>query len=98
MALKKLQADVRLVFATLRALEDEVRGGRFRADLFYRIQGITITVPPLRERRADIAPLVSQFVHQLSARHGNEPPRFTRSARAALVAYAWPGNVGSCGT
>jgi DNA-binding NtrC family response regulator len=89
----KLQADVRLVFATLRALEDEVKACRFRADLFYRIQGISLRVPPLRERRADIPPLLAQFVGQLSARHGTSPPRFTRSARIALLTYGWPGNV-----
>jgi len=89
----KLQADVRLVFATLRPLEEEVRAGRFRADLFYRVQGITVHVPPLRDRRADIPPLLTQSLEQLSARHGTRPPRFTRSARAVLVAYGWPGNV-----
>ena len=89
----KIQADVRLVFATLRALEDEVRAGRFRADLFYRVQGITIRVPPLRDRHADIPPLLTQFVEQLSARHGTQPPRFTRSVRAVFVSYEWPGNV-----
>ena len=89
----KIQADVRLIFATLRALEDEVRAGRFRADLYYRVQGITIRVPPLRDRHADIPPLLTQFVEQLSARHGTQPPRFTRSVRAVLVSYEWPGNV-----
>jgi transcriptional regulator with PAS, ATPase and Fis domain len=89
----KLQADVRLVFATLRALEDEVKARRFRADLFYRIQGISLHVPPLRERRADIPLLLAQFVGQLSARHGTSPPRFTRSARTALLSHDWPGNV-----
>lgn len=89
----KIQADVRLIFATLRALEEEVRAGRFRADLYYRLQGITIVVPPLRDRRADIPPLLTQFVEQLSARHGVQPPRFTRSTRAALLSYLWPGNV-----
>ena len=88
-----IQADVRLIFATLRALEDEVRAGRFRADLFYRVQGITIRVPPLRDRHADIPPLLTQFVEQLSARHGTQPPRFTRSVRAVFVSYDWPGNV-----
>jgi transcriptional regulator with PAS, ATPase and Fis domain len=89
----KLQANVRLIFATLRPLEDEVRAGRFRPDLFYRIQGITLDIPPLRDRRADIQPLIVQFLGQLSARHGTEPPRLTRSARAALGNYGWPGNV-----
>jgi transcriptional regulator with PAS, ATPase and Fis domain len=89
----KIHADVRLLFATLRALEDEVRAGRFRADLYYRIQGITLRVPALRERRTDISPLIAQFLAQLSARHGTATPRLTRNARAALVAYEWPGNV-----
>jgi DNA-binding NtrC family response regulator len=89
----KLQADVRLVFATLRPLDDEVHAGRFRADLYYRIQGITLRVPPLRERGADVGPLLAQFMAQLSAKHGSAPPRLSREARAALLAYDWPGNV-----
>jgi DNA-binding NtrC family response regulator len=89
----KIQADVRLMFATARPLEQEVKAGRFRADLFYRIQGITLNVPALRERRADIAPLLSQFVVQISGRHGVRPPRFSRQARALLLAHDWPGNV-----
>ncbi len=90
---KKIDADVRLVLATLRPLEHEVRAGRFRADLYYRIQGIVLEVPPLRERRRDIAPLLDAFLAQLSALHQVEPPRLVRSARAALIAYDWPGNV-----
>ena len=89
----KIQADVRLLFATLRPLAEEVAAGRFRADLFYRIQGITFNVPALRERRADIAPLLSQFLAQLSARHGVRPPKFSRQAKALLLQYDWPGNV-----
>jgi transcriptional regulator with PAS, ATPase and Fis domain len=90
---KKLEVDVRVVLATLRPLEDEVRAGRFRADLFYRIQGIVLTVPPLRERRRDIPALIDAFVAQLSAIHDCDPPKLTRSARAALLAHDWPGNV-----
>jgi transcriptional regulator with PAS, ATPase and Fis domain len=89
----KLQADVRLLFATLRPLADDVRSGRFRADLFYRIQGVTIKIPPLRERRPDILPLISQFIAQLSAHHGTSPPKLSREATAALLAHDWPGNV-----
>ncbi|NUO47869.1 MAG: sigma-54-dependent Fis family transcriptional regulator [Polyangiaceae bacterium] len=89
----KIEADVRLVVATLRPLESEVRAGRFRADLFYRIQGITLNVPPLRERRVDIAPLVTHFLSELSSRHGTEPPRLSRAARFAIGRYDWPGNV-----
>jgi transcriptional regulator with PAS, ATPase and Fis domain len=89
----KIQADVRLLFATLRPLDQEVRAARFRADLFYRIQGIPIHVPPLRERQADIPPLIEQFVAQFAALHGTVPPRLSRGARAVMLAYAWPGNV-----
>jgi len=89
----KIQADIRLLCATLRPLADDVRGGRFRADLFYRIQGITLNVPALRERRADIAPLLSQFLAQLSARHGVRAPKFNRQTKAILLQYDWPGNV-----
>jgi len=89
----KIEANVRLMFATLRPLEQEVRAGRFRADLFYRLQGITVRVPPLRERRADIAPMLTQFLAQLSARHGVKPPRFSRQAKAVMLRYDWPGNV-----
>jgi transcriptional regulator with PAS, ATPase and Fis domain len=91
--LTKIKADIRLMCATLRPLEQEVQAGRFRADLYYRIQGITLRVPPLRERRADITPLLSGFLAQLSAQHGVRPPRFGRAARAMLLRYDWPGNV-----
>jgi DNA-binding NtrC family response regulator len=89
----KISVDIRLVCATLRPLEDEVKAGRFRADLFYRLQGISLAIPPLRERQADIAPLVRQFTAQLSARHGTQPPRYARAATSVLLAYSWPGNI-----
>jgi len=89
----KISVDARLVCATLQPLEDEVRAGRFRADLFYRLQGITLLVPPLRERVSDVAPLVHQFTAQMSGKHGTRPPKYTRAALAALRGYAWPGNV-----
>ena len=90
---KKIEADVRLVLATLRPLEQEVRGGRFRADLYYRIQGIVLDVPALRDRRRDIPLLLDAFIAQLSAIHDVMPPTFPRPVRAAMVAYDWPGNV-----
>jgi DNA-binding NtrC family response regulator len=90
---KKLEVDARVVLATLRPLEEEVRAGRFRADLYYRIQGIVLDVPALRERRRDIPSLIDAFVAQLSAIHDCPPPRLTRNARAALAAHDWPGNV-----
>lgn len=89
----KISVDMRLVCATLRPLEQEVRAGRFRADLYYRIQGVTLDVPALRERQADIAPLVQQFVAELSAKHGVQPPKMGRTVMLAFRAYDWPGNV-----
>jgi DNA-binding NtrC family response regulator len=89
----KHSADVRLVLATLRPLEDEVKAGRFRADLYYRIQGVTVTVPPLRERRADIEPLLDSFLDYFAAKHGVGRPRLPRRVRALLVGAPWPGNV-----
>ena len=89
----KLDADVRLVCATIRPLEQDVRIGRFRGDLFYRIQGITLEVPPLRERRADIPQLIDQLVAQASARHDTIAPHLPRGVRAALAEHDWPGNI-----
>ncbi|WP_394846848.1 sigma-54 dependent transcriptional regulator [Pendulispora brunnea] len=89
----KIAVDIRLITATLRPLEAEVKLGRFRADLFYRIQGISLDVPPLRDRLADLPVLVRQFIATISAMHGTKPPRLTRSAMAALRNYSWPGNV-----
>jgi transcriptional regulator with PAS, ATPase and Fis domain len=82
--------DVRLISITNRTLRDEVAGGRFRRDLFYRISVTTLTIPALRERAADIPTLVAHFNQRLAARHGVPPRRFTP---AALAALPWPGNV-----
>lgn len=89
----KLDANVRVMCATLRSLEEDVATGRFRADLFYRIQGIMLRVPPLRERRADIGPLVKLFTNQIANKHQLSPPTLTREAKSLLLNYSWPGNV-----
>jgi transcriptional regulator with PAS, ATPase and Fis domain len=89
----KISVDARLVSATLRPLEQEVQAGRFRADLYYRIQGISVTVPPLRERPHDLVPLVHQFVAELSAKHSVPAPRLSRTTMAALASHSWPGNI-----
>jgi len=89
----KIEANVRLMCATLRPIDQDVRVGRFRADLYYRIQGLTLHVAPLRERRDAIVPLVRQFIAEASARHQVAPPRLTREAKAALLQHDWPGNI-----
>ncbi|RZL16432.1 MAG: GAF domain-containing protein [Hymenobacter sp.] len=88
-----LQTDARVLAATNRVLEDEVRAGRFRADLYYRLNVFPIHLLPLRERPQDIAPLVQHYLATLSKRLAR-PPRAIRPADlAALQAYAWPGNI-----
>lgn len=89
---KPLRLDVRVLAATWRDLEQLVRERRFREDLFYRLQVVTLRVPPLRERPDDIIALARHFVG-LSTPEGREPPVLAPDALAALKAHAWPGNV-----
>ncbi len=88
-----LEADVRLIAATHRSLPALVREGRFREDLLFRINVFAIEIPPLRERREDIAPLVDALVKQLCARLALPQPAIPRSLIAQLEHYDWPGNV-----
>jgi transcriptional regulator with GAF, ATPase, and Fis domain len=88
-----LRVDVRLVAATNRDLPAEVRAGRFRADLFYRINIFPIAVPALRERRADIPLLAAAFLRQKARQLGKALMGLTPEAEARIVAYDWPGNV-----
>ncbi|GAB3574386.1 sigma-54-dependent Fis family transcriptional regulator [Hymenobacter daeguensis] len=90
---KVLHSDARVIAATNRVLADEVAAGRFRADLYYRLNVFPIELAPLRERREDIEPLLRHFVQRLSKRLG-KPIRQVRPADlAALQAYSWPGNI-----
>jgi transcriptional regulator with GAF, ATPase, and Fis domain len=87
---KSQLVDVRVVGATQRDLEDMVKNGAFREDLFYRLNVISVRVPPLRERRADILLLMNHFL----AKHATGPvPALSESAASCLEAYLWPGNV-----
>ncbi len=85
--------DVRLIASTNRDLMKEVEAGRFRSDLFYRISMVSIHVPPLRERRKDIAPLIAHYNERLANQMGKPPLEFAPEAIEALEAYRWPGNV-----
>lgn len=84
--------NVRVVAATNRNLEDEVKKGKFREDLYYRLKGVTITVPPLRDHVDDIQMLVQYFLDKLGAEHRRQY-RLTEPALTRLTTYAWPGNV-----
>jgi len=90
---KPVQVDVRVLAATNKDLEEEINAGRFREDLFYRLNVVPISVPALRERRDDIALLVAHFLGQLASRDGLPTRRITDDAVQALVALDWPGNV-----
>jgi DNA-binding NtrC family response regulator len=88
-----LRFDVRLIAATNRLLEDEVKKGTFREDLFYRINVITIPLPPLRDRKEDVPLLVNHFLQKYAQRLGKPSVKILREAMQALVNYDWPGNV-----
>jgi two-component system, NtrC family, nitrogen regulation response regulator NtrX len=90
---KPISVDVRVLVATHRNLETLVREGKFRQDLYHRVYVFPLALPPLRERREDIAALVEHFSRQVCAQNNWKPIPFTRDAIGALTAYPWPGNV-----
>ena len=87
---QKVEVNVRIICATNKNLEREVQEGNFRQDLYYRINTIDITLPPLRDRVVDIAPIAEHFLKRYG---GAAPPRLSEEAVVALQAYQWPGNV-----
>lgn len=88
-----ISLDVRIIAATNRNLESLVKEGKFREDLFYRLNVINIHIPPLRERREDIYPLAKYFLKHFSRKHGKEIKDFTKEALDFLMSYNFPGNV-----
>jgi transcriptional regulator with GAF, ATPase, and Fis domain len=90
---RTLRVDVRLIAATHRDLDQEVAAGRFRSDLYYRLNVFPIRIPPLRERPEDIGPLAQHFVSQFSRRLGKSLTGISRGSFARLNRYAWPGNI-----
>lgn len=90
---KTIKLDVRVVAATNENLPQAVKEGRFRADLFYRINVFPIRIPPLRERRDDLPLLLDHFIKRLSALHGRHIPGITPRALQAVLNYQWPGNI-----
>ncbi|NLC72055.1 MAG: sigma-54-dependent Fis family transcriptional regulator, partial [Desulfuromonadaceae bacterium] len=92
-ATKLSKVHVRVVAATARDLRAETQLGRFREDLFYRLNVVEIHIPPLRERPEDIPLLVDHFLRRLAQQEGRRPPRLAGDAVAALQSRSWPGNV-----
>jgi two-component system, NtrC family, nitrogen regulation response regulator NtrX len=90
---RPVKVDVRVLSATSRNLQDEIAAGRFREDLFYRLNVVPVRLPPLRERREDIPELVSHFLARAAAERRMPSPGISEEAVAALQAHDWPGNV-----
>ena len=86
---REIHTNARLLAASNRNLEDEVKGGRFREDLFYRLNVVELNIPPLRERREDILPLAGRFIEELTKSRA----RFSETVSSCLERYPWPGNV-----
>jgi DNA-binding NtrC family response regulator len=91
--LKSLPLDVRFVAATNRNLQAETQRGLFREDLYFRLNGVTVSVPPLRARRLEIEPLISAFAAGIAIELERPVPRLTEAALKRLLDYAWPGNI-----
>ncbi len=90
---KPREINVRFVTATNRDLYKEARAGRFREDLYYRVSGMILRIPPLRERRSEIEPLARHFLRTFCVRANIQEPPLGESAKQALLTYTWPGNV-----
>jgi transcriptional regulator with GAF, ATPase, and Fis domain len=90
---ESIPVDIRLIAATHRPLEDMMREGVFREDLFYRLNVVPIVVPPLRERKSDILPLAGQYLAEVQRRWRKSGIRLSDGMLLALESYAWPGNV-----
>lgn len=91
--IKTLSSDVRLIAATNKNLEEEVRKGRFREDLFYRLNVLPIHIAPLRERKEDVAPLITHLVLKIAKKLNRPLPRFSDESVSSLMRYPWPGNI-----
>jgi two-component system nitrogen regulation response regulator NtrX len=92
-AAESMQVDVRVVAATNKNLEEEIARGNFREDLFYRLNVIPFFVPPLRDRREDVAELAQHFLREFTTAYGRKPKELTPEAFEVLAGYHWPGNV-----
>ena len=85
--------DARVIAATNRDLDEEIRAGNFRSDLYYRLNVIALHLPPLRQRRDDIPLLAEHVLHRIAAARGEDPKQLSDGALETLMSYAWPGNV-----
>jgi two-component system NtrC family response regulator/two-component system response regulator HydG len=92
-----VKVDVRVVAATNRDLEAEVKAGRFREDLYYRLNVVSVVLPPLRKRKTDVPALVQHFLERYGQMHGKQMKGLAPGTLNVLLAYDWPGNVRELG-
>jgi transcriptional regulator with GAF, ATPase, and Fis domain len=90
---KQIRVDVRVIAATNRNLEEMVKTGTFREDLYYRLNVVNLSLPPLRERRGDVPLLVEFFLKKVAEKTGKAPKEIASEAMAALESFSWPGNI-----
>jgi len=90
---KTIKVNVRVIAATNRNLQDEVRNGKFREDLYYRLNVFPLVIPPLRERRDDIPMLVWEFLREFNEKMGKKINRISKNSMVSLQSYSWPGNI-----
>jgi two-component system response regulator HupR/HoxA len=88
-----VRVDVRVIAATHRDLEEDVRAGRFRSDLYYRLAGVSLALPPLRERSADVLPIANKLLDDARQELDLPELNFANDALASLIGYSWPGNI-----
>ena len=91
--IKTIKLDVRIIAATNRSLSSEVHSGRFRSDLFYRLNVVPLHIPPVRERRADLIPLVDHFLKKFAGKHRKGTVHISPEVMASFSQYDWPGNI-----
>lgn len=90
---QQIESDVRVVAATNKDLMQEVKQGRFRKDLYYRLSTVLIEIPPLRNRKKDVMPIFETFLHRFATEYNSPMKKLTEAAKDLLVSYNWPGNV-----
>lgn len=90
---KSLRVDVRVIAATNRSLREAVHDGSFRQDLYYRVKGVNLVLPPLRDRTEDISILVDYFLREAARKHGKDIKRIDSEVLRRLSGYSWPGNI-----
>lgn len=90
---KSIKIDIRIISATNANLGEKIKNGEFREDLYYRLNTIPLSIPPLRERKEEILPIAENILVQSCSEYGFDPKAFSKEAQEHLLQYSWPGNI-----